>query len=191
MKRSLLVLGITLAAALPARADLIHKIQSSVQLDVGGASTRAIRVGNSYSISGSGVDTSVTAGGSTTSDALGGLGAATNGVNAITIPDATQKTAGNAFSFATSYTAGDTVPTSAPTVGAVPSRQAEPIQRLSVRSLASCKPGETANFLVVAGFSGSCSAGRSKLQPRCGLVPHGIQDHRQRVDRLRVLSQRL
>ena len=120
MTRTLLVLGITLAAALPAKADLTHRISSSVQLDVGGASTRAIRVGNSYSISGSGVDTSVTAGGNTTSDAIGGLGAATNGVNAITIPDATQKTAGNAFSFANSYTQGDTVPTSAPTVGEVP-----------------------------------------------------------------------
>ena len=120
MIRSLFVLGITLSAALPARADLTHRISSSVQLDVGAASTRAIRVGNSYSISGNGIDTSVTSGGSTTSDALGGLGAATNGVNAITIPDATQKTAGNSFSFATSYTQGDTVPTSAPTVGAVP-----------------------------------------------------------------------
>ena len=120
MNRTLLVLGITLAAALPAHADLTHRISSSVQLDVGGASSRAIRVGNSYSISGSGVDTSVTAGGNTTADALGGLGAATNGVNAITIPDATQKTAGNAFSFANSYTQGDTVPTSAPTVGEVP-----------------------------------------------------------------------
>ena len=120
MNRCLLVLGVTLAAVLPARADLTHKIQSSVQLEVGGASTRAIRVGNAYSISGTGVDTSVTAGGSTTSDALGGLGAATAGVNAITVPDATQKTAGNAFSFATSYTQGDTVPTSAPAVGAVP-----------------------------------------------------------------------
>ena len=120
MNRSLLVLGITLAAALPARADLTHRISSSVQLDVGAASSRAIRVGNSYSISGNGIDTSVTSGGNTTSDALGGLGAATNGVNAITIPDATQKTAGNSFSFATSYTQGDTVPTSAPTVGAVP-----------------------------------------------------------------------
>ena len=119
MIRSLFVLGITLSAALPARADLTHRISSSVQLDVGAASTRAIRVGNSYSISGNGIDTSVTSGGSTTSDA-GGLGAATNGVNAITIPDATQKTAGNSFSFATSYTQGDTVPTSAPTVGAVP-----------------------------------------------------------------------
>ena len=120
MIRSLFVLGITLSAALPARADLTHRISSSVQLDVGAASSRAIRVGNSYSISGNGIDTSVTSGGSTTSDALGGLGAATNGVNAITIPDATQKTAGNSFSFATSYTQGDTVPTSAPTVGAVP-----------------------------------------------------------------------
>ena len=120
MTRAFLVLGITLAAALPAHADLTHKIQSSVQLEVGGASTRAIRVGNSYSISGTGVDTSVTSGGSTTNDALGGLGAATNGVNAITIPDATQATGGNAFSFATSYTQGDAVPTSAPTVGEVP-----------------------------------------------------------------------
>lgn len=120
MIRSLLVLGVTLTAALPARADLTHRISSSVQLDVGAASSRAIRVGNSFSISGNGIDTSVTSGGSTTSDALGGLGAATNGVNAITIPDATQKTAGNSFSFATSYTQGDTVPTSAPTVGAVP-----------------------------------------------------------------------
>ena len=120
MNRSLLVLGITLAAALPAKADLTHRISSSVQLDVGGASTRAVRVGNTYSISGSGVDTSVTAGGTTTSDAIGGLGAATNGVNAITIPDATQATGGNAFSFANSYTQGDAVPTSAPTVGEVP-----------------------------------------------------------------------
>jgi len=119
MKHTLLVLGITLLAA-PAHADLTHRLSSSVQLDVGAASSRAIRVGNSYSISGSGVDTSVTAGGNTTADAIGGLGSATNGVNAITIPDATQATGGNAFSFANSYTQGDTVPTSAPTVGEVP-----------------------------------------------------------------------
>ena len=119
MKHTLLVLGITLLAA-PAHADLTHRLSSSVQLDVGAASSRAIRVGNSYSISGSGVDTSVTAGGNTTADALGGLGAATNGVNAITIPDATQKTAGNAFTYSTSFTQGDLVPTSAPTVGEVP-----------------------------------------------------------------------
>ena len=120
MTRALLVLGITLAAALPAKADLTHRLSSSIQLDVGGASTRAIRIGNSYSISGSGVDTSVTSGGTTTSDAIGGLGTATNGVNAITIPDTVQSTGGNSFSYSTSWTQGDAVPTSAPTVGEVP-----------------------------------------------------------------------
>ena len=116
MNRSLLVLGITLAAALPARADLTHKISSSIQLDVKGASTRAVRVGNSYNISGSGVSTTD----GTTAGAIGGLGSHTNGVGAITTVTASQATSGSAFSFANSYTVGDTIPTSAPTVGDVP-----------------------------------------------------------------------
>ena len=116
MTRTLLVLGITLAAALPARADLTHKISSSIQLDVKGASTRAVRVGNSYNISGSGVSTTD----GTTAGAIGGLGAHTNGVGAITTVTASQATSGNSFSFANSYTVGDTIPTSAPTVGEVP-----------------------------------------------------------------------
>ena len=57
MKSALLVLGITLAAASPARADLTHKIMSSISLQVGGAVTTADRIGSSFSISGSGVDT--------------------------------------------------------------------------------------------------------------------------------------
>jgi hypothetical protein len=116
MTRALLVLGITLAAALPAHADLTHRISSSVQLDVGGASTRAVRVGNSYSISGSGVDTTD----GSTAGVIGGLGAHTAGVGALTTVTASQATDGNAFSFSNSYTVGDTIPTSAPTVGEVP-----------------------------------------------------------------------
>ena len=116
MTRALLVLGITLAAALPAKADLTHRISSSIQLDVGGASTRAVRRSNSYSVSGSGVNTTD----GTTSGAIGGLGAHTNGVNALTAVTATQATNGSAFSFSNSFQAGDTIPTSAPTVGAVP-----------------------------------------------------------------------
>ena len=115
MTRALLVLGITLVAAMPAKADLTHRLSSSVQLDVGGASSRAVRLGNSYSISGSGVDTTD----GTTAGVVGGLGAHTNGVNALTTVTASQSTDGNAFSFANSYTVGDTVPTSAPTVGEV------------------------------------------------------------------------
>jgi len=116
MNRSLLALSILLTAGLPAKADLTHKIQSSVQLEVGGASTRAIRVGNSYSISGSGVSTTD----GTTAGVVGGLGAHTNGVSALTTVTPSQVTSGNSFSFANSYTVGDTIPTSAPTVGEVP-----------------------------------------------------------------------
>ena len=116
MTRAFLVLGITFAAALPAHADLTHKIQSSVQLEVGGASTRAVRLGNTYSISGSGVSTTD----GTTAGVVGGLGAHTNGVGALTTVTPSQVTSGNSFSFANSYTIGDTIPTSAPTVGEVP-----------------------------------------------------------------------
>lgn len=116
MKHTLFVLGITLAAAVPAHADLTHRIQSSVQLEVGGASTRAIRIGNSYNVSGSGITTTD----GTTAGAIGGLGAHTSGVGALTTVTASQATDGNSFSFANSYTVGDAIPTAAPTVGEVP-----------------------------------------------------------------------
>ena len=53
MTRALLVLGITLAAALPAKADITHKIQSSVQLQVDGAASQASRIGSTLAVSGS------------------------------------------------------------------------------------------------------------------------------------------
>ena len=57
MKKVLILLGM-LAMAAPARADLSHKISSSVQLNVNSAATQATRIGNSYSISGNNVTTS-------------------------------------------------------------------------------------------------------------------------------------
>jgi len=66
------------------------------------------------SISGTGVNTTD----GTTTGVVGGLGSATNGVNAYTPITASQLTAGDAFSFSSSYTAGDTVSTSL-TVGEV------------------------------------------------------------------------
>ena len=116
MKRSLLVLGITLAAASPAHADLTHRISSSIQLDVGAASSRAVRLPNTYSVSGTGVDTTD----GTTAGSIGGLGAPTDGVNAFTAITATQATDGAAFSFSQSYQAGDAIPTAAATVGTIP-----------------------------------------------------------------------
>ena len=64
--------------------------------------------------------TSVTSGGTTTSNAIGGLGTLTNGVNAFTLPDATQATSGSSFSYSQSVFQGDAVPTSAVTTGSTP-----------------------------------------------------------------------
>ena len=46
-----------MSAPLAARADITTRYASSVQLSVGGAHTSAERIGSSFSISGSGVDT--------------------------------------------------------------------------------------------------------------------------------------
>ena len=90
------------------KADIYHSISSSVKLEVSAAATAADRIGNSLSISGSGVNTTD----GTTAGSVGGLGAATNGVNAYTAITASQLTDGDAFAFSSSYTAGDTVATS-------------------------------------------------------------------------------
>ena len=91
----LLILG---ALATPARADIIHRIQSSVQLSVDGAGSVATRLPSSMAVSGNNVTVPVlkthTAG-----TALG----YTPGAFTIT-------TAGDAFSYSESYTEGDNVP---------------------------------------------------------------------------------
>jgi len=111
--RKLLVAMLFLAAA-PAHADLTHKLSSSVQLNVNSAATQATRIGNTYSISGNNVNTTdgTTAGTIST-------GAITSGIYAPGAITATQKTAGESFSFSTSFTQGDVIQTSAPTVGQV------------------------------------------------------------------------
>ena len=113
MNRTLLVLGITLAAAMPAKADLTHKIMSSVSLQVGGAMTSADRIGSSFSITGSGIDTTD----GTTANTVS-AGTITSGIYAPGTIAATQDTPGEAFSFSQSYTQADVVPTSAVTTGA-------------------------------------------------------------------------
>jgi hypothetical protein len=98
----------------PAMADLTHKLSSSVQLQVNAAATQVDRVGSTFTISGSNIDTTD----GTTAGTVS-AGTITSGVyNPGTIA-ATQDTAGSAFSFSSSYIQADAVPTAAPTVGAV------------------------------------------------------------------------
>ena len=100
MKTALLVFGITFLA-LPAHADITHKIQSSVSLSVDGAGSVAIRQPSSMAISGSNVtlDTTPALGTLTSGTALG----YTPGAFSIT-------TAGDSFSYSESYIEGDDVP---------------------------------------------------------------------------------
>jgi hypothetical protein len=98
--------------ALPAQADLTHTITSSAQLTVNAGITQAERIGSSFSISGTGVDTTD----GTTVNTVS-VGTITSGVYAPGTIAATQDTPGNSFSFSQSYTQGDAVPTSAVTTG--------------------------------------------------------------------------
>ena len=102
----------------PAMADITHKLSSSVQLSVSSGATQVERIGTTYSVSGSGVDTSYTSGGSAVSDGIGSL-TVSSGVGAIPTLEATQKTAGSAFSFSQTFTQGDAISGSAPTAGTV------------------------------------------------------------------------
>ena len=103
----------------PEMADLTHKLSSSVQLSVSAGATQVERIGTTYSVSGSGVDTTYTpTGGSAVSDGIGSL-TISSGVGAIPTLEATQKTAGSAFSFSQSFTQGDAISSNAPSTGAV------------------------------------------------------------------------
>ena len=98
----------------PAYADITSTITSSVKLEVAAPGTTADRIGNSYSVSGTGVNTTD----GTTAGSVGGLGAATNGVNAYTPITASQLTDGESFTYTVSHVTGDTIATSL-TVGEV------------------------------------------------------------------------
>ena len=113
MKRLALVLGISLFAV-PAQADITHKIQSSVSLSVDGAGSVATRVPSSLAISGNNVtlDTATKFTAFSSGTALG----YTPGAYSIT-------TAGDAFSYSESYIEGDDVPavlSTTVTAGVVP-----------------------------------------------------------------------
>jgi len=111
MKRLLILLLL----AAPANADLSHSITKSTSLTVGAAASHAKRIGTSFSIAGSGVDTTD----GTTANTVS-AGTVTSGIYTPGAIAATQDVPGAAFSFSASLTTGDVVPTSAVTTGATP-----------------------------------------------------------------------
>ena len=128
----------------PAMADITHKLSSSVQLSVAAAATQVERIGSTYTVSGSGIDTTYTpTGGSAVTDGIGSL-TVSSGVGAIPSIEATQKTAGSSFSFSQSFTQGDAISSNAPTTGAVANYS-------DVTSTASGSAGDLAGTILTSG----------------------------------------
>ena len=115
MKKAIAAFGMLLMTSPAMAGGLVTKHSSSVQLNVDAARSTATRIGSSFSISGSNIDTTDGSTAGTVS-----AGTITSGVYSPGTIAATQDTPGAAFSFSQSYTQADAVPTSAATVGANP-----------------------------------------------------------------------
>ena len=116
MKKIAAIFGMLLMTASAATAGgLVSKHASSVQLTVDAARSTATRIGSSFSISGTNIDTTD----GTTVDTVS-AGTITSGIYAPGTIAATQDTAGSAFSFSQTYTQGDAVPSAAVTTGDTP-----------------------------------------------------------------------
>ena len=113
MKKLLLLAALCIPSA--AYCDIQSTITSSVKLESLSAATSADKLGSSYSISG----TNITTVDSNSAATVGGFGDITNGIPSVTMPTASQTTAGETFSFTQSYLEGDASSGSAPTVGTV------------------------------------------------------------------------
>ena len=112
MKKFLPLVMLLMTASAAQAGGLVTKHASSVQLTVDAARSTATRIGSSFSISGSNIDTTDGSTAGTVS-----AGTITSGVYSPGTIAATQDTAGAAFSFSQSYTQADAIPTSAATVG--------------------------------------------------------------------------
>ena len=141
--KKLILLPFLLAFTPASYADLSHQITSSVSLKTGGASTSATRIGSSYSISGTGVDTTHGTGDAAVSNGIGAL-TFSSGIGTPANVVATQDVPANSFSFSQSFTQADVVPTSAVTTGASPNFS-------DVVSIAGGTPSNLAGTISTAG----------------------------------------
>ena len=114
MKKVALLFAMSLMTTPAMAGGLVHKMSSSIQLNVNAATTTASRIGSSFSISGSNIDTTD----GTTANTVS-AGTITSGVYSPGTIAATQDVPGASFSYSQTYIQGDAVSQSAPSVGAV------------------------------------------------------------------------
>mgnify|MGYP001277780964 FL=1 len=156
MRKAFVAFSMLLLTAGAANAGgLVTKHSASVQLNVDAARSTATRIGSSFSISGSNIDTTDGSTAGTVS-----AGTITSGVyNPGTIA-ATQDTAGSAFSFSQSYTQADAVPTSAATLGANPNFGSLTTYAAGTKDTLAGTVTSAGVLTVTAGGSGTSATGQ-------------------------------
>ena len=155
MKKLLPIVMLLMTAGAAQAGGLVTKHASSVQLTVDAARSTATRVGSSYAISGSGVSTTD----GTTAGTISS-GTITSGLLSPGNISATQTTNGNAFSYSQSFTQGDAVPSSAPTVGAVPNFSSITSYTAGTAGDLAGTVGTTGALTVTAGGAGTTATGQ-------------------------------
>ena len=136
---------------------IVTKHATSVQLTVDAARTTASRVGNSYAISGTNVGTSdgTTAGMLSTGTISSGIYApGTISANQLNATD------GEAFSFSTSFTQGDALSTSAPSVGAVSNFSSQTSYAAGTAGDLAGTIGQDGAIAITAGGAGTSATGQ-------------------------------
>ena len=157
MKKILPIVMLLMTATAAQAGGLVSKQSSSVQLTVEAARSTAVRVGNSYSISGTNVGTSD----GTTAGMLS-TGTITSGVYSPGTISASQLSAtnGESFSYSTSFTQGDAIPTAAATTGDIPNFSNVTSYTAGVAGSLAGTVGTNGALTVTAGGAGTTATGQ-------------------------------
>ena len=155
MKKFIPFVMLFVTASAANAGGLVTKHAASVQLTVDAARSTATRIGSSFSISGSNIDTTD----GSTAGAVS-AGTITSGVYNPGTITATQDTAGSAFSFSQSFTQGDAVPTSAATVGDIQNFGSMTSYTAGTAGNLAGTVGTTGALTVTAGGAGTTATGQ-------------------------------
>ena len=142
-----------------ARADITHKLSSSIQLQVNAAATQVSRIGNSYSVSGNNVTTQYTPEGCSATNSIGSLTIA-SGVGSIPSLTAVQATAGESWSFTQSFTQADAIATTAPSTGAVSAYSDQTSTAAGVAGALAGTIDSSSTLALTAGGAGTVATGQ-------------------------------
>lgn len=142
-----------------AKADITHKLSSSIQLQVNAAATQVSRIGNSYSVSGNNVTTQYTPDGGSATNSIGSL-TISSGVGSIPALSAVQATAGESFSFSQTFTQADALVTSAPSTGAVSALSNQTSTAAGVAGSLAGTIDSSSTLTLTAGGAGTTATGQ-------------------------------